>query len=56
MSLALQKRKDGKIISFSSLDGKVFIKTAPSRSPRKICRMLFIAINYPVFLKNVLLL
>ena len=36
MSLALQKKKDGKIISFWSLDGKVFIKTAPSGRPRKM--------------------
>ena len=34
MKFANEKRKDGKIISAWSLDGKIFIKTSPSGRPR----------------------
>ena len=34
MKLAIEKRKDGKILSISSLNGKIFIKTSPSGRPR----------------------
>ena len=36
MKLAIGKRKDGKILSTWSLDGKIFIKTSPSGRPRQM--------------------
>ena len=36
MKLAIEKRKDGKILSTWSLDGKIFIKTSPSGRPRQM--------------------
>ena len=36
MKLAIEKRKDGKILSAWSLDGKIFIKTSPSGRPRQM--------------------
>ena len=39
MKLAIEKRKDGKILSTWSLDGKIFIKTSPSGRPRQMFSM-----------------
>ena len=39
MKLAIEKRKDGKILSTWSLDGKIFIKTFPSGRPRLMFSM-----------------
>ena len=39
MKLAIGKRKDGKILSTWSLDGKIFIKTSPSGRPRQMFSM-----------------
>ena len=36
MKLAIEKRKDGKILSTWSLDGKIFIKTSPGGRPRQM--------------------
>ena len=36
MKLAIEKRKDGKILSTWSLDGKIFIKTFPGGRPRQM--------------------
>ena len=36
MKLAIEKRKDGKILSTWSLDGRIFIKTSPSGRPRQM--------------------
>ena len=36
MKFANEKRKDGKILSAWSLDGKIFIKTSPSGRPRQM--------------------
>ena len=36
MKLAIEKRREGKIISTWSLDGKIFIKTSPSGRPRQM--------------------
>ena len=35
MSLAIEKRHDGKINKVWTLDGKIFIKTAPTGNPRQ---------------------
>lgn len=36
MKIAGEKRSSGKIVSFWSLDGKIFIKTSPSGNPRQM--------------------
>ena len=36
MKLAIEKRREEKILSTWSLDGKIFIKTSPSRRPRQM--------------------
>jgi len=36
MDLALKKKKDEKILSAWSLDGKIFVKTSPTGRPKKL--------------------
>ena len=36
MSLAVEKRHDGKINKVWTLDGKIFIKTTPTGNPRRM--------------------